>query len=324
MIAALAFLLVSTAHAMSVVCTLPTLGAIARRIAPDAEVTVLARGTEDPHYLSPTPALMAKVRQADLYIENGMNLELWSERLLDGAGNPDIRPGSRGYVRASDGVHRLEVPTQLTRAQGDLHPEGNPHVWLDPLNWLIIADNITAGLQRVDPAHADAYAKNAEAFKAEVLDRTFGHDLVAFMGGDLLVRLARSHKLVGFLEAKGLSDRLGGWMKAGASLRGRPVIFYHQSWAYFVDRFGLDVVGYIEDKPGISPSAAHKAELARAAKARGVQVIGVTSYYDTRLAEVLAEEIGAHVAILPGDVGGVPEATDPFALIDVLIQRLGS
>ncbi len=308
------------AHALEVVATLPWIGDIATRLAPDANVTVLARGTEDPHYLSPTPALMAKVSKADLYAEVGLNLELWSERLLDGAGNPNIRSGAAGYVKVSEGVPRLEVPTELTRAKGDLHPDGNPHVWTDPLNAIIAADNIAAGLGRVDPANAAAYSERAKAFRAEVYERLFGADLVGFMGGASLEKLARSGRLMEFLDAKGLTSRLGGWL--GKAQRGKKIVFYHQSWPYFIDRFGVDHVGTIEDRPGVSPSAAHKDELAQAMKAQGCKEIGITSYYNDRIAQALAADTGASVVVIPGDVGGVPAATDYFAFIDTLVDGL--
>jgi len=306
------------AHALNVVATLPYLGDITQRLAPDAEVTVLARGTEDPHYLSPTPALMAKVGQADLYIENGMNLELWSERLLDGAGNAKIRSGANGYVKASAGVPRLEVPTELTRAKGDLHPDGNPHIWLDPLNAALAADNIAAGLGRVDPPNATAYTDRAKAFRAQIDEALFGKDLVGFMGGSSLEKLSRAGRLREFLSSKGLDSRLGGWL--GRASAGKKVVFYHQSWAYLVDRFGVEQVGVIEDRPGVSPSASHKDQLSAAMTAQGCTTIGITSYYSDRIARALASATGATVHVIPGDVGGVPQATDYFKLIDFLVD----
>jgi zinc/manganese transport system substrate-binding protein len=324
MIAMLLVFVQSAWAGVDVVATLPWLGSVAHEVAPDASITVLARGTEDPHFLSPTPALMAKVGQADLYIENGMNLELWSERLIDGAGNPDIRPGQKGYVKATDNVPRLEVPADLSRAHGDMHPEGNPHVWSDPLNAAIAADNIAAGLGRVDPDNAATYVANAKSFRAKIDERLFGKDLVDFMGADLLERMARTGKLQAFLESKGLTPRLGGWLKDAASLHGKPVVFYHQSWAYFIDRYQIDTVGYIEDRPGISPSAAHRDELAAAMKAKSCKTIVIDSYYDDRLAQVLGQEVGAKVVVVPGDVGGVPDATDYFTYMDFLVHNIGA
>lgn len=316
----LTFLLfLQNAFALDVVCTLPWLGDITHRIAPQATLTTLARGNEDPHYLSPTPALMAKVSKADLYVENGLNLELWSERLLDSAGNPKIRPGQPGYVRATDGMTRLEVPTDLTRAKGDMHPEGNPHVWTDPLNAPIAADNIAAGLGRVDPANAATYTANAKAFRQKIYEAMYGADLVAFMGGDLLARMDASGKLDDFLASKNLSSRLGGWKKQAAGLKGKPMIFYHQSWAYFIKRFGVDAVGFIEDRPGIAPTAAHRDALVALIKSKGVKVIEVTSYYDPKIPQLLGQQTGAKVAIVAGDVGGSAAATDYFAYITSLI-----
>ena len=313
---------VASALALDVVATLPVYGALVEELAPAARVTVLVRGQEDPHYLSPTPALMARVGRADLYIENGLNLELWSSRLLDGAGNPNIRPGRPGYVQAAAGVPRLEVPTDLSRSQGDLHAQGNPHVWLDPLNLPLLADNIAAGLARVDPAGAEAYAARAKAFRREVHVWTFGQDLVDFMGGELLERLARAGKLRDFLESKGLAGRLGGSLGRHADLVARPVVFYHQSWAYLVDRYGLRVVGYVEDRPGVAPSAAHRDQLAAAMRSAGVTWIGVGVYYDDRLARALAERTDARVARIPGDVGATPAATGPLALIEAVLETL--
>lgn len=323
MITLLLALFTSPAFALDVVATLPYLGAITEVVAPDAELTVLARGSEDPHFLSPTPALMAKVQQADVYVENGLSLELWSGRLLDSAGNPKIRPGQAGYVLASQNVPRLEVPTEITRAKGDLHPEGNPHIWLDPLNAPIVADNIAAGLGRVDPANAATYTANAKAFRKVIYERMFGADLVGFMGGELLERLARAHTLDGFLAQKNLTGRLGGWLGAGAALKGKPVVWYHQNMSYFTDRFGLQVVGHIEDRPGIAPSAAHKEQLAAAMTEKGAKLIAVTNYYDDRLAVVLGEETGAKVVTIPGDVGGDAASTDYLTFVDDLVKLVG-
>jgi zinc/manganese transport system substrate-binding protein len=317
---ALLFALCSQAFAVEVVCTLPWLGDVAHRVAPDAHITTLARGADDPHFLSPTPALMAKVSAADVYVENGMGLELWSEKLLDSAGNPKIRPGQPGFVRATTNMTRLEVPTDLSRAKGDLHPEGNPHVWLDPLNAPVAADNIAVALGRVDPGNAAAYTANAKAFRAKIQEATFGADLVGFMGGDLLTRLAQSGKLDEFLASKNLTGRLGGWLKQGASLKGKPMVFYHQSWPYFIQRFGIKVVGYVEDRPGIPPTAAHRDEILSLIKTNGVKVIEVTNYYDDHIPRLLAEATGARVAKVPGDVGGTPEATDYFAFMTAIVK----
>lgn len=315
----LAAFLSSKAYALSVVCTLPYLGDVAKNVAPNATVVTLAKGTDDPHYLSPTPALMAQVAKADLYVENGLNLELWSERLLDSAGNPKIRPGQPGYVKATTGVQILDVPTDLSRAKGDMHPEGNPHVWTDPLSIPFVADNIAAGLSRVDPANAATYASNAKAYKGRIYEATFGADLVKFMGGDLLSRLALAGNLDAFLASKGLSSRIGGWLKQGAALKGKPMVFYHQSWPYFIKRFGVNAVGYVEDRPGIPPTAAHRDALLALMQSSGVKVVEVTSYYDDKIPAYLAQAVGGKVAKVAGDVGGTAQATDYFAYMNSIL-----
>jgi zinc/manganese transport system substrate-binding protein len=319
MMSLLVLLLSARAFALDVVCTLPYLWDVTRRVAPNATVVVLARGTDDPHFLSPTPALMAQVAKADVYVENGLNLELWSERLLDSAGNPKIRPGQPGYVRATVGVKVLDVPTDLSRAKGDLHPEGNPHIWTDPLNMLPVADNIAAGLGRVDPGNAATYTANAKAFKTKIEEATFGPELVKFMGGDLLVRLAQAGNLDTFLASKNLTDKLGGWLKQAAPLKAKPIVFYHQSWPYFVARFGVNVVGYVEDRPGIPPTASHRDALLALMKANNVKVVEVTTYYDDKIPTLLAQSVGGKVAHVAGDVGGMPAASDYFAYITSLV-----
>jgi zinc/manganese transport system substrate-binding protein len=322
MISFILFFFSAPAHAVAVVCTLPWLGDITKRVAPQATVSVLARGTDDPHYLSPTPSLMATVGKANLYVENGLSLELWSERLLDSAGNPSIRPGAPGYVKATDGMTRLDVPADISRSKGDMHPDGNPHVWTDPLNAPQAADNIAAGLSRVDPANAATYTNNAKAFRNSIYEATFGPDLVKFMGGDLLARLEQSNKLDAFLATKGLTARLGGWLAQGAALNRKPIVFYHASWAYFINRFGIDAVGYVEDRPGIQPTAAHRDELLGLMRAKQVKVIAVTTYYDRKIPDLLAPPVGARVEIVPGDVGGTTAASDYFSFITSLVTAM--
>ncbi len=314
--------LFSRALALDVVCTLPYLADTAKRVAPSANVVSLARGTDDPHFLSPTPALMAQVAKADLFVENGLGLELWSERLLDSAGNPQVRPGQNGYVKATTGVPVLEVPADVSRARGDLHAEGNPHVWTDPLNMKIVADNIATGLGRVDPSNAAVYTQNAAAYKKKIDEALFGADLVGYMGGDLLSRLAAAGTLDTTLAKKRLTARLGGWLAKGAPLKGKPVVFYHQSWPYFIARFGVKVVGYVEDRPGIPPTAAHRDQLLGLMSAQGASVIAVTNYNNDRVPRLLGEATGAKVVTVPGDVGGVSGATDYFSFIDGIIAAL--
>jgi len=160
---------------LRVVTTLSDLASIAREIGGEhVEVKSLISGGQEPHTAVPKPSLMAAVNKADLFVEVGLELELWAERVLEGAHNPRVLEGQPGFVRASDGVSTLEVPRVLTRAEGGVHPQGNPHIWLDPLNGIKIAENITEGLKRVDPEHAEKYESNLTAFKERIWKALYG------------------------------------------------------------------------------------------------------------------------------------------------------
>ncbi len=184
-----------------VVTTITDLAWAAREVGGNhVRVRVLCSGNEDPHFVAPTPSLVAAVGDADLFVEIGLSLEIWSERLLDGAGNPGVRPGAPGYVLASQGVATLERPVTLSRSQGDLHPEGNPHIWLDPLAMKKIASNIAEGLVRVDPEHAADYRDRSVALGDRIDRALYGDVLVDLLGSALLDRLVRGGQLDTYLD----------------------------------------------------------------------------------------------------------------------------
>ncbi len=320
-------LLPALVHAaeVRVVTTTTDLAWAAREVGGDrVSVRSLCSPTEDPHYVTPTPSLVAAVGDADLFVEIGLGLEIWTGRLLDGAGNPDVRPGGPGYVRASDGIATKERPSTLSRAGGDLHPEGNPHVWLDPVLMKIVATNVAEGLARVDPPHADAYRQRAKALGDRIDAALYGEELVALLGSALLDRLARGGTLDAYLDKElggaPLRARLGGWLARLAPLRGRSVVYHHQSWVYFADRFGLSIAAYVESKPGVQPSAGHVARVVEIAGTAKVPVVVVSNYYDARLARSIAEDVGSRLAVVPLMTGGSEGAGDWFALMDSLVR----
>src|SRR5688572_21327209 len=168
---------------INVVCTLPTLKALTQEIGGDrVDVISLARGDQDPHFVSPTPVLMKKTREADLFIENGISLELWAEEVVNGSGNAKIFRGKPGRVVASKGIATLEVPSVLTREMGDIHPQGNPHIWLDPLLAKVQATNIAEALKAVDPAGASYYENRKKDFHSRVDNALFGPELLKVVG----------------------------------------------------------------------------------------------------------------------------------------------
>jgi zinc/manganese transport system substrate-binding protein len=308
---------------LRVVTTLGVLASLAREVGGErVEAEALANPQQDPHFVQPRPTLMEKARAADVFIELGMQLELWAGKVVEGSGNPKIQPGQPAHVVASTGVTALELPRELSREWGDVHPYGNPHIWLDPLNAKDMAANIAAGLEAVDPAHKDEYEANLKRFEERIDESLFGAELVKQVGGKKLTRLARQEKLSEFLEKQQLTKSLGGWLARAAPLAGRPVVTYHKSWVYFAERFGLKIPIEIEEKPGIPPSARHRDAVVELMKAQKVHTVLHEIFYDQGAADYLATETGAHKAIVPIDVGAEAGVQDYFALVDLWIDKL--
>jgi zinc/manganese transport system substrate-binding protein len=310
-------------HKVQVVATLPNLGSIASAVGGERiDVTVIASGTQDSHFVDPKPSFIVKLRSADLLIVNGLDLEIgWVPPLTQGARNSRILAGGPGYVDASTGVAVVEIPTNLSRSEGDVHPYGNPHYLTDPLNAVTVAGTISEALKRADPAGAAAYDEGRKAFVKRLYEALFGKELVDLAGGAKLAREAAAGTLDAFLDATQvggapLRSHLGGWLGTMQAVKGRPVVTYHKDYSYFAARFGLKVVDYVEPKPGIQPSAKHLEELTGRLKAGDASVILTRPYVEHRSTDVLAQRTGVKVVILPLEVGGLAEATDYFALFD--------
>ncbi len=314
-----------------VVTSLPDYAWAAREIGGDlVRVDAIARGNQDAHFVRPRPSYSMLLRDAELFVTTGLDLELWVPTLLDAAGNRVVLEGGAGYVAAWPGIELLEVPTTLSRSEGDVHVYGNPHIHTDPLNMVAIARNICAGLERVDQGNAAVYRENEEALENRLHRRLFGEELVDLMGGETLARLARSGRLHEFLEGKEypsgsgrtLADRLGGWLRTAAPLRGRKIIGYHKNWVYFGNRFDLDFVGYIEPKPGIPPTPRHVETMIDLIRNQGIRVILSANYFDPAKPQAIADRTGARAVIVPLSTGGEPGVDSYEDLIDTWISRL--
>ncbi len=274
-----------------VITTTEDLASLVREVGGD-KVTVdsLAKGYQDPHFVEPKPSFILKLHDADLLVAIGRELEIgWLPPLLTQSRNTKIQPGNPGYLDASTGTRILELPTgQITRAMGDVHSQGNPHYWLDPDNGRIIAKAIAASLGRIAPADQAYFDQRCTDF-----DR----------------RLAEAQKR---------------WAAAMAPYKGTKVVTYHRSWPNFTDRFGLDVIGYVEPKPGVPPSPSHTLELMAEMKRQQVKVILVEPYFDLKTPEAIARDVGGRVLVLSPSVGGVKTATGYIALFDYNINLLTS
>ncbi len=287
-IALAVFLAVSRGSAeaakINVVTTTEDLAAIAREVGGDlVEVTPLARGYQDPHFVDAKPSYLVKLSKANIFALVGRDLEVgWAPALVNNARNPRILPGSRGYVDVSKGIEVLEIPDVVTRAAGDVHPYGNPHLWLDPANGARIAETLR-------DAFSDARPGLREGFAARC--------------ADFIARLdARRREWDARAEAMGL--------------RGLPVVSYHRSWPYFARAFGLEVIDFVEPKPGVPPTPNHIQELEARMKDRSVRLLIVEPYFDVKLPQKVARETGAALVVLPPSVGAEPGIRTYFDLFD--------
>lgn len=310
-----------------VVTSLTTYAAIAREITGDRGVVEsIAQGDEDPHFVQPRPSFVPLLRDADLFVTTGMDLELWVPALLDRAGNPRVREGSPGYVAAFRGITLLEVPASVSRAHGDIHVDGNPHIHTEPVNAILIGRNILDGLKRVSPANADYFAARAQAFEDRVLKATFGEELVRIVTPATLFDLARKGTLQAFLQTpyqgRPLAARLGGWMQQAMPFRGKDMVCYHKEWAYFSNRFGVNCVEYIEAKPGIPPTPRHVQDVIALMRDRKIPVLLASNYFNQAQIRDVASRTGARAVIVPENTHGAPGVETYFQLMDLWIAEL--
>lgn len=313
-----------------IVTTLPTYAAIARELTGDlAEVEAIARGDEDPHFVNPRPSFAAKVQSADVFVATGLDLELWVPAVLNRAANPRVIEGGPGYVVAYAGITLLDVPQTTSRASGDVHVFGNPHIHTDPVNAIIIARNILRTLRNVDPTNAATYAANAERFEDRVLRRLYGDQLVDILGPDVLLQLAREHKFWEFAQAqsyqgKPLTDYLGGWLAEAAPFRDRRIACYHKNWAYFTARFRVGCAIYVEPLPGIPPTPSHITRVIELMRDESIPVIFAANYFSHAQIERVASRTNAKAVIVPEHVAGAEGVDTYFDLVDTWVSSLAT
>jgi ABC-type Zn uptake system ZnuABC Zn-binding protein ZnuA len=320
------------ADKLRVVATLPNLGSLAQEIGGDrVQVTTIASGLQDAHFVDPKPSFIVTLRSAGLLLVNGLDLEIgWVPPLTQGARNATILQGGAGYIDCSSRISVLELPAgTVTRAEGDVHPFGNPHYLVDPLNAEVVAGQIADALKLKAPADADYFEQRRADLVKRLQVAIFGKELVDQVGGGKLARLTRSGELDSFLDStlmdgKPLTFRLGGWMGRMRPLRGTKVVTYHKDYSYFAGRFGLDVVEFVEPKPGIVPSAKHLVDLTERLNRGDVKLLITRPYVEHRSTDLLAENTKIPVLTLPLEVGGAPEATDYFKLFDFLTSAIAS
>ncbi len=274
---------------LNVMASTEDLASIGREIGGD-HITIesIARGYQDPHFVEAKPSFILKLMRADVLIVVGRELEIgWLPPLITQSRNAKIQVGGPGYLDASMTAQILEIPTgQITRAMGDVHPLGNPHYWLDPENGKRIAKGIAEKFSQLRP--------NDRAY--------FQQQLTSFTA-----RLDEGEKR---------------WLAMMAPYKGMKVVTYHRSFPNFAERFGLDIVGYVEPRPGIPPTPQHTLDLINEMKRLKVKLMLIEPYFDLKTPNAIGRETGAEVLVMPPSVGGVKEASDYLRLFDYDINLL--
>ena len=312
---------------LKVVCSFSDYASIVKEIGKDkVKVEFISQGSQDPHFVLPKPSYAMMLKDADMWVTTGMDLEIWSTTLLDKARNRKIMDGAEGFVSVSDGVTILQKVDKADRTEGDVHLMGNPHINTGPLNWKIIADNITIGLVKIDPDNKDFYLGNRDLFKDRVDRALFGDELTELFGGEALSKMLENNTFFEFLESdyegSPLSGKLGGWLKDALPMRGVKVIAYHKNWAYFAETFGLQIAGYIEPKPGIPPSAKHVQKMTELIKNQDIRVMLVASYFEKKSPQMIEEKTGVRAVYLPLFVSGMETINNNFELVDYWIKEI--
>jgi ABC-type Zn uptake system ZnuABC Zn-binding protein ZnuA len=303
---------VQSAEILKVVTTLPDYADLAEQIGKDkVEVKAIVRGNQDAHFIRPRPSFVSMLREADVLVATGLDLEMWLPSAVDKSSNPRIRSGAPGYISVATGLELKDKPVNMSRIDGGLHIYGNPHITVSPLNILHVINNIKIGLSRNMPEAEDFFAENAEKLTNRICKRLYGEKLGQILGYETLVMLHRSNQLFTFLESKkfqgkSLSNYAGGWLKQMLPFKDRKIVTYHKNWCYFIDTFALHAGGFIEPKPGIPPSPRHLKELEQSIKKQNIKLIIAANYFDEKTVKQVARKTGASYLMLPYYVGGKP------------------
>jgi ABC-type Zn uptake system ZnuABC Zn-binding protein ZnuA len=313
------------ARVLKVVTTLPDYASIVKEVGKDrVEVTSIVVGARDPHRIEAKPSFMSRAASADLWVANGLDLEIaYEHAIIEGSRNTRIRPGTKGHAYVGDWVKVIDRPAgAVTRAQGDIHPYGNPHVWLDPYNGRVIASKLGEVLGDLEPANAAFFKANAQGFVSRLDAAMFGQACVDKIGGANLWQWDSENQLIPNLKERSAEQLLGGWAARMRPFWKQPIVTYHRSWVYFAFRFGLRVVAELEPKPGIEPTPGHVANVIKIIQQTGARAILQERFYSTRNGKFVEARTGATLVVVPGSVSHEPAASDYIALIDTLVNRV--
>ena len=310
---------------IQVCATVPDLGNLALEIGGDqVKITVFAKSQEDPHFVEAKPSFIKALSQADLFLQIGMELEIgYAPVLLQNARNSRVLVGAPGYVECSKVITPMEIPTgPVDRSMGDVHPLGNPHYMTDPLNGLRAARLIRDRLIELRPEKKSFFEERYSTLYRKIGDALAGNKLAGRYDFEKLALLYEEGKIEPFLKEQKVEGSLGGWLGMMLPYRGSKVVADHNLWPYFARRFGILVVGFLEPKPGISPTTKHLQELIGMMKAGGVKVILASPYFDIRHAQFVSKNTGAKIVPMAHQVGSRPGTEDYLKMIDYNVRQL--
>lgn len=316
-----------TSKPLQVCATVPDLGNLAQEIGGDQlKTTVFAKSQEDPHFVEAKPSFIKALSQADLFLQIGMELEIgYAPVLLQNARNSRVLVGAPGYVDCSKVITPMEIPTgTVDRSMGDVHPQGNPHYLLDPLNGLLVARLITDKLIGLRPEKKSFFEERFMMLSRKIGNGLAGENAARKYDIEKLAVMYAEGKLEAFLKEQKDDGMLGGWWGMILPYRGSKVVGDHNLWAYFIRRFGITIAGFMEPKPGISPTTSHLQFLIERMKAEGIKTILSSPYFEIRYAQFVSKNTGAKIVPLAHQVGSRPGTDSYLNMIDYNVRELAA
>ena len=315
------------AQPLKVCATVPELGSLVQEIGGEqTTLTVFAKGPENAHFVVPKPSFIKALSTCDVYVQIGLDLEIgWAPPLLQNARNGAILPGGQGYIDASTAITPLEVSSApVDRSMGDVHPFGNPHYLLDPVNGLRVARLLRDRLSALRPTNAPYFAERYADFRRRLGVALVGEALADAYDFEKLAVLARHGRLETFLKSQGQEALLGGWIGSLRPHAGNKLVGDHNAWVYFAELFGFDMVAYLEPLPGIPPTTKHLNTVIELMKANGVRAVLAVAYYDPRYAQFISENSGAAVVPMAVQANSRPGTAHYLDMLDYNVKQLSA
>jgi zinc/manganese transport system substrate-binding protein len=308
---------------IQILTTAPDLRVIAEQVGGEhVEARSLLKGPEDPHFAEAKPAFIKLANKADVFIKIGMSLELGYEpAILAESRNAKIQPGAAGHLDASLTIPKLEVPTgTIDRSLGDVHPDGNPHYLLDPMNAKRVAQAVRDVLSKTSPGNGKEFESRCADFCKNIDEAMFGPKILKRFSPNTLADLLASGKLAAFLKERNAETEIGGWAADMLPLSGKEIAVYHKNLSYFVHRFHMQEAASLEPKPGVQPSSKHLASVIETIKSRGIKAVFYTTFQSAKAVEKVCEETGAARVLYPHQVNAIENTGDYIKMIDVLVK----